>query len=200
MKECHRQYYNPAKKLLSLSFYSRPLPTLVLALTVRNETYCCWQHTRFSRKCQHGAFWEAARCASEGWVRYRGVKALCLSETSNQDKLRKRSDFYCVSPCNYGKPWHPLTFIYWLAHLEQPLHGAWIGSWLLRDMETSKTRWLCCGSIVLSVVLLVYWEYLIGPIYKAPSDVEFHGKKYFLMNIKYRIISSVSISFKLEHL
>lgn len=115
MKECHRQYYNPAKRLLSLSSNSRPLLTLALTLTIRNETYCCWQHTRFSRKCQHGALWETAQSASEEWVRYRGVKALCLSETSNQDKLRKRSNFYCVSPCNsMGNRGIPLlSFIDW---------------------------------------------------------------------------------------
>lgn len=41
---------------------------------------------------------------SEGRVRYGGVKALCLSETSNQDQRRKRSDLWYITTIIHGIP------------------------------------------------------------------------------------------------
>lgn len=46
----HRQHCSPVKKQLSLfSLYHPPL-TLALSVAVWNETYCCWQRTRFLKE------------------------------------------------------------------------------------------------------------------------------------------------------
>lgn len=67
---------------------------------------------------------------------------------------------------------------------------AWCSDWFLdirSAMEMAKTQRMCCGSIVPSLVLLVYWESFIGSMNKAPSDIEVHSKKYIYIFFRQKV-------------